>query len=105
MNTPPDLAHPAAPSAADWRPVIDEFERLFADIATLLQRLETHGLLAQLKDDYLALHALQSRALAQHQLQRDALPALCTAPDHAHPARGQTRQQPLKSTAHGADIC
>ena len=73
MSAPPEHSLPAAPSAADWQRVVDAFDRLLADIATLLQRFEAHGLQARLKDDYLALHALQARTLEQRQQQLEAL--------------------------------
>lgn len=80
MNAPPGPPHPAAPCAADWQRVLDAFERLLADIATLLHRFEAHGLQSQLRDDYLALHALQARTLEQRQVQLEALRGLDPTP-------------------------
>jgi hypothetical protein len=75
VNTPAAVATPAELSATDQQRVIDELDRLLADIAHLLQRFEDYGLQAQLKEDYLALHELQAKALLQRQAH-----ALPTAP-------------------------
>ena len=65
---------------ASHQRAISELDTLLAQASELLQRFETTGFNVPMKADYLALHALQARALEQRQQQLEALRGLDPTP-------------------------
>lgn len=66
--------------------IIGELDALLADIQNLLNQFEASGCTVTLKEDYIALHALQGRTLMERQRHIDEAPG--TVPTLSAPLNG-----------------
>lgn len=74
-------------NSTDHQRVIDELDVLSTQIAELMQRFESTGFNAAMKDDYVELHALQNRLIEQrlhHSRAINAAAMPCHIPHERH---------------------